>query len=108
MIDNIKKTLLTMADKLCANIDAVQYKHLALGLILVKYNSNTFAPTGAELSVRLSNPADPYSYSDAAPEDIKAELNDCDGYAKVIAFWVTETGQSRMPKGGALLEEACA
>lgn len=39
MIDDIKKTLWATADKLRANMDAAEYKHLVLGLIFVKYIS---------------------------------------------------------------------
>lgn len=37
MLDDIKKTLWATADKLRANMDAAEYKHLVLGLIFVKY-----------------------------------------------------------------------
>ncbi|WP_269209208.1 type I restriction-modification system subunit M N-terminal domain-containing protein [Methylobacter luteus] len=43
MLDDIKKTLWATADKLRANMDAAEYKHLVLGLIFVKYVSDTFA-----------------------------------------------------------------
>jgi len=36
MLDDIKKTLWATADKLRANIDAAEYKHLVLGLIFVQ------------------------------------------------------------------------
>jgi hypothetical protein len=36
MMDDIKKTLWATADKLRANMDAAEYKHLVLGLIFVK------------------------------------------------------------------------
>ena len=42
MIDTIKKTLWAAADKLRANMDAAEYKHIVLGLIFLKYISNTF------------------------------------------------------------------
>lgn len=40
MLDDIKKTLWATADKLRANMDAAEYKHLVLGLIFVKYISD--------------------------------------------------------------------
>ena len=43
MLDDIKKTLWATADKLRVNMDAAEYKHLVLGLIFVKYISDTFA-----------------------------------------------------------------
>ena len=36
MLEDIKKTLWASADKLRANMDAAEYKHLVLGLIFVK------------------------------------------------------------------------
>lgn len=40
MLDDIKKTLWATADKLRANMDAAEYKHLVLGLIFLKYISD--------------------------------------------------------------------
>lgn len=42
MIENIKKPLWATADKLRANMGAAEYKHVVLGLIFVKYISDTF------------------------------------------------------------------
>ena len=39
MLDDIKKTLWAAADKLRANMDAAEYKHLVLGLIFLKARS---------------------------------------------------------------------
>jgi len=50
MLDDIKKTLWAAADKLRANMDAAEYKHLVLGLIFLKYVSDTFAARRAELT----------------------------------------------------------
>jgi type I restriction enzyme M protein len=90
MLDDIKKTLWATADKLRANMDAAEYKHLVLGLIFVKYISDTFAARRAELVTRLTNPADEYFYHEAGPGDIEAELEDRDYYTEVNAFWVPE------------------
>lgn len=67
MLDDIKKTLWATADKLRANMDAAEYKHLVLGLIFVKYISDTFATRQAELTRRLTDPADEYFFHDAQP-----------------------------------------
>ena len=80
MLDDLKKTLWATADKLRANMDAAEYKHLVLGLIFVKYISDTFEARRAELRPRLRDPADEYFYGDAAAEDIEAELKDRDYY----------------------------
>jgi type I restriction enzyme M protein len=76
MLDDIRKTLWATADKLRANMDAAEYKHLVLGLIFVKYISDTFAARRAELARRFADPADDY-HLDAA-ELIAAELEDRD------------------------------
>jgi type I restriction enzyme M protein len=93
MLDDIKKTLWATADKLRANMDAAEYKHLVLGLIFVKYISDTFAARRADLTARLTNPADEYFYHDAQHGDIEAELEDRDYYTEVNAFWVPESAR---------------
>ena len=45
----LKKTLWATADKLRANMDAAEYKHLVLGLIFLKYVSDTFTARRAEI-----------------------------------------------------------
>jgi type I restriction enzyme M protein len=90
MLDDIKKTLWATADKLRANMDAAEYKHLVLGLIFVKYISDTFTARTAELTARLRDPDDEYFYGDASDEDIAAELEDRDYYTAANVFWVPE------------------
>jgi type I restriction enzyme M protein len=91
MLDDIKKTLWATADKLRANMDAAEYKHLVLGLIFVKYISDTFAARRAELARRFADPDDDY-HLDAA-ELIAAELEDRDYYREVNVFWVPESAR---------------
>ncbi|CAN7228455.1 class I SAM-dependent DNA methyltransferase [Pseudorhodoferax sp. LjRoot39] len=93
MIDTLKKTLWATADKLRANMDAAEYKHLVLGLIFLKYISDTFSAKHAELTLRLADPDDEYFYGDAAPEDIAAELEDRDYYLEANVFWVPEAAR---------------
>ena len=88
MLDDIKKTLWATADKLRANMDAAEYKHLVLGLIFVKYISDTFAARRAELTRRFADSADDYFLDD--PELLGAELEDRDYYKEVNVFWVPE------------------
>jgi type I restriction enzyme M protein len=40
MIEDIKKTLWASAERLRANMDVAEFKHLMLGLIIVKYISD--------------------------------------------------------------------
>ena len=90
MLDDIKKTLWATADKLRANMDAAEYKHLVLGLIFLKYVSDTFTARQAEVQARLQNPDDEFYYPDATPEDLAAELEDRDYYKSANVFWVSE------------------
>ena len=45
MSADFKQTLWKAADKLRAQMDAAEYKHIVLGLIFLKYISDTFYPT---------------------------------------------------------------
>jgi type I restriction enzyme M protein len=93
MIDDIKKTLWATADKLRANMDAAEYKHLVLGLIFVKYISDTFAARRAELTLRFANPADEYFFGQATATELATELEDRDYYREVNVFWVPEAAR---------------
>ncbi|MEH0167374.1 type I restriction-modification system subunit M [Roseateles microcysteis] len=113
MLDDIKNTLWATADKLRANMDAAEYKHLVLGLIFLKYISDTFAARRAEVVARLADPADEYFYGDASPEDLAAEADDRDYYTAVNVFWVPEAArwetlraQAKRPEIGKLIDEA--
>ncbi len=93
MLDDIQKTLWATADKLRANMDAAEYKHLVLGLIFVKYVSDTFAARRSELARRFADQADDYFLPDADAALLAAELEDRDYYTEVNVFWVPETAR---------------
>ena len=93
MIDDIKKTLWATADKLRANMDAAEYKHLVLGLIFLKYISDTFQARRTELALRFADPADEYHLEGATPDDTAAELEDRDYYREANVFWVPEAAR---------------
>lgn len=101
MIDTFKKTLWATADKLRANMDAAEYKHLVLGLIFVKYISDTFAARRAELVTRFADAADEYHFADATPDDLAAELGDRDYYRAANVFWVPEAARWEAIRGAA-------
>jgi len=90
MNQDFKKTLWATADKLRANMDAAEYKHLVLGLIFLKYVSDTFTARRLEVEVRLNNPSDEYFFAGASPEDLAVELEDRDYYKSANVFWVPE------------------
>lgn len=93
MLQDIQKTLWATADKLRANVDAAEYKHLVLGLIFLKFVSDTFAARRAELERKFADKNDDYYLGDSDPELLNAELEDRDYYREVNVFWVPEAGR---------------
>ena len=93
MLEDIKRTLWATADKLRANMDAAEYKHLVLGLIFVKYISDTFSAKRIELTRRFADAADEYFVADSTPELLTAELEDRDYYREANVFWVPEAAR---------------
>ena len=59
----LEKQLWKAADKLRKNIDAAEYKHIALGLIFLKYISDSFEEMYEKLSAGKGD------YAGADPED---------------------------------------
>ena len=93
MLQDIQKTLWATADKLRANVDAAEYKHLVLGLIFLKFVSDTFAARRAELERKFADKNDDYYLGDSDAELLNAELEDRDYYREVNVFWVPEAGR---------------
>lgn len=113
MINDIEKTLWATADKLRANMDAAEYKHLVLGLIFVKYISDTFAARRVELKRRFVDPLDEYFLPDATEGQIAAELEDRDYYKEDNVFWVPWSARwealrsaAKQPQIGKLIDDA--
>ncbi|OGT60912.1 MAG: restriction endonuclease subunit M [Gammaproteobacteria bacterium RIFCSPHIGHO2_12_FULL_45_12] len=114
MIEDIKKKLWATADKLRANMDAAEYKHIVLGLIFLKYISDTFQIRRDELTHRFTNKKDEYYVAEDATEYlVSQELEDRDYYREVNAFWVPEEArwekiraQAKQPNIGKLIDDA--
>ncbi|MBT9499482.1 MAG: SAM-dependent DNA methyltransferase [Zoogloea sp.] len=93
MLDDIKKTLWAAADKLRANMDAAEYKHLVLGLIFLKYISDSFAARRTELTRRFQDESDDYFLHECDDQMLAEELEERDYYKEVNAFWVPEAAR---------------
>lgn len=78
--NNFEKTLFKAADKLRKNIDAAEYKHIALGLIFLKYISDSFEALHAKLIEGKGE------YKGADPED-------ADEYRAENVFFVPQTAR---------------
>ena len=59
-LNNLDKTLWTSAEKLRSTLDASQYKHAVLGLLFLKYISDSFKLRQDQLIAQFSNPDDDY------------------------------------------------
>lgn len=93
MLDDIKKMLWATADKLRANMDAAEYKHIVLGLIFLKYISDTFQMRRDVLIHRFADQNDEYYLQEADLETIEQELEDRDYYTSANIFWVPEAAR---------------
>jgi type I restriction enzyme M protein len=93
MIEDIQKTLWATADKLRANMDAAEYKHIVLGLIFVKYISDTFQTHRAELAVKFADVNDEFYLADADAALVAEELEQRDYYKEANVFWVPEAAR---------------
>ncbi len=92
---DLDKKLWSAADRLRANLDAAVYKHAVLGLIFLKYVSDSFAVRQAEIEKQLRDPQsdyflDPKDFKSDAEylEAIRAELEERDYYLEKNVFWV--------------------
>jgi len=84
---DFKAVLWASADKLRAQIDAAEYKHLVLGLIFLKYISDTFAAQQSKVLQTVSNPESDFYLGDD-PADKQEALEDRDYYTQENVFWV--------------------
>ena len=107
----LKKTLWAAADKLRSNMDAAEYKHIVLGLIFLKYVSDTFSERRLELHRKFTDPDDEYYLPDQTI--LESELEDRDYYTEANVFWVPENARwesirnnAKQPNLGRLIDDA--
>jgi len=79
------------ANVLRKNLDAAEYKHIVLGLVFLKYVSDSFAERRDELSAAFSDPNSDRHKPDA--KRLKAALDDRNYYKEVNVFWVPESSR---------------
>ncbi|MCL4322923.1 MAG: type I restriction-modification system subunit M [Candidatus Thermoplasmatota archaeon] len=94
----LEKKLWTAADKLRSNMDAAEYKHVVLGLIFLKYISDTFQEVYQELKDDRENFSDP---------------EDRDEYKMRNVFWVPPDARwdylqrnAKQPTIGRMIDDA--
>jgi len=94
-LNDLDKKLWTAANKLLPSLDAAVYKHAVLGLIFLKYVSDSFGERRKEIEVMLRDPEHDYGVlrenydSDKEYEQtIRDELEIRDYYTEKNVFWV--------------------
>jgi type I restriction enzyme M protein len=109
-LDNLDKKLWNAADRLRANLDAAVYKHAVLGLIFLKYVSDSFDLRREELRRQFSDSESDY-YLDREDYDsdvdyeaaIQDELEDRDYFTEKNVFWVPALSRWENIKNNATL-----
>jgi type I restriction enzyme M protein len=80
--------LFEACNKLRGSVESAEYKHLVLGLIFLKYISDSFEHRRGELEAELSDPSSGAYVADDTQR--RAELDDRDAYLEKDVFWVPE------------------
>ena len=112
MGEDIKTALWKAADKLRAQMDAAEYKHIVLGLIFLKYISDAFERQRQKLRDMFPNRDSEFFVSED-PAVYEPELEDRDYYRKDNVFWVPKKArwaklraQAKQPDIGSLVDGA--
>ncbi len=98
------------ADKMRSNMDPAEYKHVVLGLIFLKYISDSFEAHRAKLRKRAANPKDDLYVKDPAQQE--SILEDRDFYTMDNVFWVPKEARwqhflskAKTPEIGKLIDD---
>ncbi|HHF5366229.1 TPA: type I restriction-modification system subunit M [Haemophilus influenzae] len=94
-LNELDEKLWASADKLRQQLDAANYKHIVLGLIFLKYISDSFTHQQKKIQAELTDPENPL-YFDRTFDDteeeyqkaLTAELENRDYYTADNVFWV--------------------
>ncbi len=86
----LDRKLWTAADRLRSNLDAAVYKHAVLGLIFLKYVSDSFETHRQHLVQRFKDEADEYFLgTEPHPDVVAEELEERDYYIEKNVFWMS-------------------
>lgn len=112
MATDFKATLWKTADKLRAQMDAAEYKHLVLGLIFLKYISDSFAKQQEKIKLMVSDPKSEFFISET-PSEYESELEERDYYTQDNVFWVPQDARweslrskAKQPDIGSIIDSA--
>ena len=96
----LEKKLWKAADKLRKNMDAAEYKHVALGLIFLKYISDAFTELYSNLKTGKGQ------FEGADPEDKNEYLAEKVFFVPKEARWEALQAKAKQPTIGKLIDEA--
>ena len=109
-LDDLDKKLWNAADRLRSNLDAAVYKHAVLGLIFLKYVSDSFDLRREELEAQFRDPEsdyfldrDDYDSDEAYATAIAEEIEDRDYFTEKNVFWVPALARWENIKDNAVL-----
>lgn len=110
---DFKQTLWKTADSLRAQMDAAEYKHIVLGLIFLKYISDSFTEQKEKIKETVTNPDSDFFISENLSDINEEDLEDRDYYTQDNVFWVPESArwetlrdQAKQPDIGAIIDRA--
>ncbi len=93
-LQDLEKKLWTSANKLLPSLDAAHYKHVILGMVFLKYVSDSFKTRQDELKIAFMNPENDYFLGvEDDSEFIKEELETRDYYTEKNIFWVPQSAR---------------
>jgi type I restriction enzyme M protein len=106
-----ERTLFEAADKMRGHMDPSDYKHIALGLIFLKYISDAFEVRHSQLTLWTTDPSSDYYIED--PTQRHKVTEEPDEYLADNIFWVPREARwtylqanAKQPTIGTLVDEA--
>ena len=115
MNEELKKKLWAVVDALRLYVvDVAEYKHIVLGLIFLKYISDSFEIQRQKLSEKFSDPKSEFFISKSLP-DYEEQLEVRDHYTQANVFWVPQEArwrelhaEAKQPDIGSTIDRAMA
>ena len=110
---DFKQTLWKTADSLRAQMDAAEYKHIVLGLIFLKYISDSFSEQKERIKEMVTDPNSDFFISEDLNDINEKDIEDRDYYTQDNVFWVPESArwetlrsQAKQTDLGAIIDRA--
>ena len=98
--EQFEKTLFKAADKMRKNMDAAEYKHIVLGLIFLKYISDSFEELYNKIKEGKGD------FTDANPEDADEYRAENVFFVPQISRWSYLHSRAKLPSIGKDLDDA--